>query len=744
MNKMIKLLSIIISQLVGISLLGFYSVEYNYSFSFDEPADYVRLLVPEGFRADSVGIEIEQPASMNVMAEIVGNYSFAGNRIVNLKIYSSGFNPEREKKISAKDLKITLSCSPAFISGGNKMSRDAYSDRIINRVLRSIIDNKEDVSSSYNVESTLRQVDYAPYIVITVDSLKDCFQPFVHWITRKGIRATIVLVEDILAHYSGDPVSEIYDPAGAVRGFLIDKYPQGIQWVLLGGDEDIVPVRYGFTTGDHEVDKAPPSDLYYSDLNGNWNVDGDEFYGEFADDSVDPYSELFVGRIPCNSRIEADSWVSKALSYEINPGNGDLSYLKRVLWTGADELRTAPDYIIRYGAFPSDFIHDTTMLEDEDGIHPRGSEVITRMKRGYGWFNLYGHGGLDDVVVSCPGPNHPSLDRDFLTSLDTCDAYFHENHWGNNVEPGNGIDSLMVGDKYGIMYISSCYQAAYDQEHFDVFSNAYGPSMAEAFTILPERGGVAFLGFTRAIEFSTALHFSLLDAIFNDSLTNIGVAEAVAKARNYSHKTWISHTLFGDPLMPIWTDIPDSFDILSEKTIPPEPRSFGVAVSSGGVAVEDAYVCLWKDNEVYEAGFTNSLGAIFMEVRPRTEGIMLLTVTKDNFIPYLDTVYIDSNTASVPINEKPDKPSCTIDRNISTDKVSFTFYLPTEERIKLGIFDISGRMIAELTNKKYKEGSHSICWDAGSVEGRYAANGIYFYRFYYKNQILSDKFLLLR
>lgn len=123
---------------------------------------------------------------------------------------------------------------------------------------------------------------------------------------------------------------------------------------------------------------------------------------------------------------------------------------------------------------------------------------------------------------------------------------------------------------------------------------------------------------------------------------------------------------------------------------------------------------------------------------------MFLTVTKDNFLPYLDTVYIDSQNSSVTIDEPLDLPSCTIDRNISPDKINFTFYLPTEERIKLGIFDITGRMIAELTNKRYKKGSHSICWDAGSSNGHYVANGIYFYRFYYEDQIFSDKFLLLR
>ncbi len=753
--KYIKFLSVIICQVVGLSLPGFFSIEYNYSSSFNDSADYVRLLLPEGFHAESVRIEIDSLNSRTMTAEILGNYSFGENRIVNLKVYPSDFNTEKSEKGDIKDLKIKLLCSSAFGMRGNRLSRDPYSDRIINRALKSIIDNKKDIPAySYNSftgnyttpgESTLRQVNWAPYIVITADSLKDAFEPLVHWITRKGIRATVVSVDTILSHYSGDPISGIYDSPGAIREFLMEKYPEGLQWVLLGGDEDIVPVRYGYSYGIDEIDKTPPSDLYYSDLNGNWNVDGDEFYGEFSDDSVDPYPELFVGRLPCKNRTEINNWISKALSYERNPGDGDASYLSRVFWTAADELRSAPEYIIQYGSFPSGFTHDTTMLEQEDGIHPRGSEVITKMKNCYGWFNLYGHGGLDNLCVSCPGDNHPSLDRDFLVSLDTCDAYFHAKHWGNNVEPGNGIDSLITKDNYGIMYVSSCFQAAYDQEHFPIFDDYHGPSLAEAFTLLPERGGVAFLGFTRSIEFSTNLHLNLLEALFNDNITNIGVAEGLAKANNYSHKTWLSHTLFGDPLMPIWTDIPVALTVSFRNTITVhQTLNFRIRVRNQIFPVKDAYVCLWKKDEIYATGFTGIDGSFNIELHPEKEGIMLLTVTKDNYIPYLDTVYVDSLSSSIPAKEDSDSSSCKIDETISLNKVRFTFYLPREDRVKLGIFDLTGRKIIELADKKYKKGSHAICWDTENSKGNYISNGIYFYRLHYKDQVLSGKFLLMR
>ena len=754
MKKFLKFLTVIICQLVGLSLPGFYPVEYNYSPSFDDSVAHVRLLLPEGFHAESVIVKTNSLNSTTVRAEILGNYSLGENRIAHLKIYPLDNYTENIENKDIKDLKIELLCSSGFGINGNKLSRDAYSDRIINRALKSIVDNKEEVppysykpsiqNHTVSGTSNLRQIKCTPYIVITADSLKDAFEPLVHWITRKGIRASVIPVDTILAYYSGDHISGIYDSAGAIRGFLTDKYHHGLQWVLLGGDEEIVPVRYGYASGEDEVDKAPPTDLYYSDLNGNWNVDGDEFYGEFSDDSVDPYPEVFVGRLPCKNRTEITGWINKVLSYERNPGNGDPSYLSRVFWTGADELRSAPQYIIQYGSFPADFTHDTTMLEQEDGIHPRGSEVITRMKNYYGWFNLYGHGGLDNLVVSCPGPNHPSLDRDFLVSLDTCDAYFHANHWGNNVEPGNGIDSLITADNYGIMYVSSCFQAAFDKEHFDIFSDYHGPSLGEAFTLLPERGGAAFLGFTRSVEFSTALHFDLLEVIFDENLTNIGAAAGLAKARNYSHKTWLSHILFGDPLMPVWTDTPEPLTVSCRDLIPPgQTSNLRIFVRHIVLPINDAHVCLWKGDEIYTTGFTGINGAFDISLHPETEGEILLTVTKENYIPYLDTIYVDSSSTSIK-PEDSDTLRCVVEKNISLNRVQFTFFLPQEDKVKLGIFDLTGRKIIELADKRYEKGSHYIDWHTENSKGHDISNGIYFYRLYYKNRILSGKFLLMR
>lgn len=744
------------------------------------PLDYIYLLIPDGQKAESLHIEINSSYTLpgrykikpflplkesspidsmsyrscnpypGVRALIVNTGSFAGSKIVTLLVYPLDYYPKSGKTILFTDLTIELFCSPSNRAPIRQSYTTPYSGRIIQKVLSSIVDNDEDIpfySHRLCIRNKAPDASYPSYIVITADSLMDAFLPLTHWLTSKGIKADIICLDSILQNYSYDPISLLYDSPGAIRGFLMDAYTNGTQWVLLGGDEEIVPVRYGTSeNNDSTVPEQPPSDLYYSDLDGNWNVDEDDLYGEPIDDSVDYYSELFVGRLPCNNNLEIGNWIEKVLSYERNPGNGNYSYLTRVFWTGADELRDEPGYIIENGSYPTYFEHDTTVLEGPYGFHPWGSEVVAWMNNYYGWFNLYGHGAPDQVTVSAPGYNNGSEERDFLVSLDSCEVYHYNLHGGCRVETGNGLDSLNNENYYGIMYLSSCYQGAYDFEHFDLFDIYCGPSIGEAFTMLPKKGGPAFLGYTRYAKetSSMVLHLHFLETLFDDSLSNIGAAEAISRTKVYPHFIHLSHTLFGCPLMPIWTDIPSHLNVAFVDSIPPESTDFEVTITTSTIPVKDAYVCLWKGDEVYTTGYTGLDGKLTLPIIPKTEGIMLLTATKDNFIPSLDTVRVDSSLSSISEIDSNGLPICKIERTPLSRKVTFKFYLPLPGQVKLDIFDLTGRKIVRLIHRKFTRGEHRAIWECSDSKGRNTPTGIYFYQFHYKNQNLRGKFLILK
>jgi hypothetical protein len=56
------------------------------------------------------------------------------------------------------------------------------------------------------------------------------------------------------------------------------------------------------------------------------------------------------------------------------------------------------------------------------------------------------------------------------------------------------------------------------------------------------------------------------------------------------------------------------------------------------------------------------------------------------------------------------------------------FDLPVGSRVKLEIFDLSGREIRVLSDSWYPAGSHEVAWDARDASGHLVAGGIYFLR----------------
>lgn len=246
------------------------------------PVDYIHLLIPEDQEAESIVVRVDSSFKISGVykikpfipykdsslmdsiiplnsetypgkrAEIVGTGSFGGNRVVDIKVYPMEYNPESGEIVLFTDISIELIYGPSRKASVKQLYREPYSQYIIQKALRSLVDNDIDIPSySYKpatIEHPLGGNAYPffpSYLVITADSLLHTFRPFIRWMKKKGIRAVIVPVNRILKHYSYDPISEINDDAGAIRAFLIDAYEKGIQWVLLGGDEDIIPVRYG-------------------------------------------------------------------------------------------------------------------------------------------------------------------------------------------------------------------------------------------------------------------------------------------------------------------------------------------------------------------------------------------------------------------------------------------------------------------------------------------------------------------
>ncbi|MEW5925478.1 MAG: C25 family cysteine peptidase, partial [Candidatus Zixiibacteriota bacterium] len=168
------------------------------------------------------------------------------------------------------------------------------------------------------------------YVIITDQSLVAVFNELAGYKTSCGYSSAVVTVDSIIQNYSG------LDNAAKIRNYLKDFYASGGRYVLLGGDEVLVPARYlYYYDTDFPITNTyllRPSDLYYADLDGDWDGDNDGIWGEPSDDAPDIRPELIVGRLPLKTAEAAQNYIDKLITYETNPGDGNFDYLARALF----------------------------------------------------------------------------------------------------------------------------------------------------------------------------------------------------------------------------------------------------------------------------------------------------------------------------------------------------------------------------------------------------------------------------
>lgn len=120
--------------------------------------------------------------------------------------------------------------------------------------LRDWVVNAADLAPAVPIPP--RPID-VPYLIITDDhfwtpdfqrtpgaNLVEAFEPLAHWKTQKGQRAAVVRISDIVDGVYGDFRTGAADLQETLRNFL--KFVERryrTQWVLLGGDVEIIPAR---------------------------------------------------------------------------------------------------------------------------------------------------------------------------------------------------------------------------------------------------------------------------------------------------------------------------------------------------------------------------------------------------------------------------------------------------------------------------------------------------------------------
>ena len=295
---------------------------------------------PEFVPPDSVAYSSNSPYP-GILVEVIHTAYFSGYQIITVRLNPVQYTPAIKKLVFYSKIIFTVHTRIGVSKGVPVNRRSPIVQARMAKLARSLVENPEDVEGQrkINVEQKLNETQPleitalpsiegsgVDYVIITNEELRPIFQSFADWKTKKGVISQARTIEWISNNYSGCDLQE------KIRNFIKDAYSYwGVGYVLLAGDTKIIPER--------KARGWIPSDLYYSDLEGNWNANGNNIFGEDNDDSVDLCPDLAVGRASVETIEETNTFIAKVLTYEKNPTT---DYLTKMLFMAEYEPGTTP------------------------------------------------------------------------------------------------------------------------------------------------------------------------------------------------------------------------------------------------------------------------------------------------------------------------------------------------------------------------------------------------------------------
>jgi hypothetical protein len=461
------------------------------------------------------------------------------------------------------------------------------------------------------------------YVIITNDSLAATFQALADWKTAKGVPTVVRTTEWIDANYRNGS-----DPAETIRSFILDAYQQwGITYVLLGGDTEQIPVRLGRSV--YLGVKDLPAEMYFACLDGDWNTDHDEYFGE-STDLPDLYPEVYAGRLPAVSNASAAALIAKIESYEtpVHPDyTGSVLMLAEVL-------------------FPIDWTQGQSVTQDGAGI----AEYLYLSS-------------LDDPALSVVKyyenyvPYPGSLPENSATAIAELNAgYDQVNHTGHgfrfNMSVGNGsivnadADALTNTDRYSNLFLLNCTAVAIT--YFCI---------GEHFLLNPTGGAVSVIGSSESVYPLIAQPYmnEYYRLLFGEGVRHIGEAFARSKlprtplagqSDNADLWTHYVYNMLADPEMEVWTAPVQPLAVSFPSAIGMGTTPVTVHVADAGGPVADATVCLSKGDEDYEVGTTDASGNVTLSMTAESAGSVRIVATARNHGRFDSTIAVSPLAAA--------------------------------------------------------------------------------------------------
>ena len=432
-------------------------------------------------------------------------------------------------------------------------------------------------------------------LIITTQAYTDDFGAIVDLYKVRGLKTQVITTETINSSGTGQDLAE------KIRNFIIQEYQaQSIEYVLLGGDVELVPYR-GFycyvQSGSGYEDSDIPADLYYAGLDGNWNTDGDNNWGEPGEDDLLP--EIGIGRFSFSNTSELDHMIHKSVSYQNSPVLGEFTKaLKAGEWLYNNPDTYGSDYLELLVGHHTDNGYETWGIPEtynftdlyEVNAPWSAADLRAAINAGQQYVHHVGHANTTYVA--------------YMSNSDISDANFYG---------ANGIDH-----NYTFFQTHGCDCGGFDASDC-ILEKMVSINNFAAAVIGNSRYGWFNEGQTEGP--SAHLHREMMDALYHEKINHIGAAFQECKIQTAPWVTapgqWEEGALrwnfydiniLGDPALSVLTDEPISIDVNHSGVYLMGGGSYEVTVNSGSQPMENFRCTFIYNDEIYGVGITDASG----------------------------------------------------------------------------------------------------------------------------------------
>ncbi|MCW4469023.1 C25 family cysteine peptidase [Flavobacterium sp. MFBS3-15] len=520
------------------------------------------------------------------LAEMSSPFILRGTRGVTVSFFPYQYNPVTKK------LRLYHGIRASFVVNAGEQGINEISggkgagNSLFNQVYRNLFANAEAMYEPVSENGEM--------LVIVPDNYAETVAPLVAWKNKKGIKTTVATLSQ-----TGAAAENI---KSFIQGFY-DNNP-GLAYILFAGDhEDLPTYSYGITGAGEEL----WSDTYYAQL------EGDDFY-----------PEVLVGRFSGNIG-EVAVMVNRTLEYEMNPMQGN--WMTRAVGIGSNEGDGfgddgEPDWLhnrnmgIRLLDNGYTYIHE--LFDGSHGGNDQDGNVEPYMiseavNDGVGLINYTGHGAQDVMVTGWYTNDHVNMlenngmypfvisvacnNGTFAAGTSHCEAWLRVQH--NNMPAG----AIAAAGSSILMAWAEPMQTQDEMTELVVG----GEPGNDKNTL----GGLFYNG-----------QYSMLESYW-ESPTAVEVMQ-----------TWV---LFGDPSVVFRTA--EASQLVATHPATVQSTAGEIIVQC---AVEGAVVAITQNGIIIGTAVVSGGQAVISLGDFEGEGLLDVTVTQQNFVPYQGTITMEA------------------------------------------------------------------------------------------------------